>query len=126
LEKLSGEGLILVVDDEEVMRNMATDILQEFGYQAITANDGKQGLACFKKRRQEIKAVILDMAMPVMSGRDAYLEMRKIDTQVKVILASGFLKDERVQEILDLGVCGFIQKPYSVGSLMEELKKVLA
>ena len=125
LKKLSGKGVILVVDDGVVMRNMATDVLQEFGYQVITANDGKQGRAIFKERGREIQAVILDMAMPVMSGREAYLEMRKIDPEVKVILVSGFLQDARVQEILDLGVSGFIQKPYSVSRLMEELKGVL-
>jgi len=125
LKKFSGEGLILVIDDEAVMRNMATDILQEFGYRVITANDGKQGVALFKECQSEIQAVILDMAMPVMSGREAYLEMRKLNPEAKVILVSGFLQDARVQEILDLGVCGFVQKPYSVGRLMEELKCVL-
>ena len=125
LKKLSGEGLILVVDDEEVMLDMATEILHEFGYQVVTAENGRQGVEVFQERGQEVKAVILDMAMPVMSGKEAYLAIREIDPKAKVILVSGFLQDERVQEILDLGVCGFVQKPYSVRGLMDELKKVI-
>lgn len=125
LKSLSGEGLILIIDDEEIMREMATNILREFGYRTLTANDGKQGVALFREHQQETAAIILDMAMPVMSGKEAYLEIRKIDPSAKVLLASGFLQDERVQEILDLGVCGFVQKPYSVNRLVEELKTVL-
>ncbi len=125
LNQFSGEGLILVVDDEPVMREMATQILNEFGFQVITAADGQECVAIFKERKGEIRAVILDMAMPVMSGKEAYLGMQKIDPNVCVILVSGFLQDDRVQEILDLGVCGFVQKPYSVSNFMEELKGVL-
>lgn len=125
IEKFSGDGLILIVDDEEVMRTMAEDVLGEFGYRCITANNGAEGVALYKKHREEILAVILDMAMPVLSGKEAYIEMKKIDPKVKVILASGFLKDKRVQELLDLGVCGFVQKPYSVSRLMEELHKII-
>jgi PAS domain S-box-containing protein len=126
IKKLSGEGLILVVDDEELMRDMARNVLHEFGYRTITAENGREGVRLHAKHRKEIRAVILDMAMPVMSGKDAYIQMRKTDPQIKVILASGFLKDERVEEILALGVRGFVQKPYSVNRLMEELNRVTA
>jgi DNA-binding NtrC family response regulator len=125
LSRFSGEGLILVADDEPVMRDMAMQILTEFGFQVITAEDGEECISLFKERKEEIRAVILDMAMPVMSGKEAYLGMQKIDPDVCVILVSGFLQDDRVQEILDLGVCGFVQKPYSVSRFMDELKSVL-
>jgi CheY-like chemotaxis protein len=75
--------VILVIDDEAVMRNMATEILQEFGYRVVTADDGKQGVALFKEYQFEIQAVILDMAMPVMSGREAYLEMKKLNPEYR-------------------------------------------
>jgi YesN/AraC family two-component response regulator len=65
------------------------------------------------------------MAMPVMSGREAFVEMKKINPEVKVLLASGFRKDERVEEVLTLGVKDFLQKPYTLAGLAEAIKKVI-
>jgi CheY-like chemotaxis protein len=120
-----GSGLVLVADDELIMRKTAKGILTKLGYEVVFAEDGEQTVNVFKERYNEIRVVLLDMAMPKMSGREAYIEMKKICPELKVILISGFKKDKRIEEILGLGVNAFIQKPYSMITLAQEVKKVI-
>ena len=120
-----GTGLILVVDDDELVRSMAVEVLQTVGYTVLTAANGQEGVDLYRQHQGRIKAVLLDMAMPVMSGREAYIEMQKINPKVKVLLASGFRKDNRVDEILQLGIKDFLQKPYTITSLALAIRKVI-
>ena len=120
-----GEGLILVVDDDEIVREMAEGILEHLGYTVQTAENGKEGVELYRQLAPSITAVLLDMAMPVMSGREAFVEMKKINPEVRVLLASGFRQDERVEEVLKLGVKSFLQKPYTIASLAQAMKKVV-
>ncbi len=120
-----GSGLILVVDDEAIMRKTAKNILEKLGYQVIVAEDGDDGVKAFVERKSEVKAVLLDMSMPKMSGKDAYVEMKKADPNVKALLVSGFKKDERIDAALALGINGFVQKPYTMQVLAQEVKKLV-
>jgi len=120
-----GEGLILVVDDEEVLRETASSILEECGYHVITAEDGDEGVRVFQERHQEIAAVILDLVMPKKSGDKAYLEMKRVNHHLKVLLASGFRQDERVNLALAYGINGFIQKPYTMEKLAQAVADLL-
>ena len=120
-----GEGMILVVDDEEVMRRTASSILQKLGYTVITAEDGEEAVRVFSENYSQIMLVLLDLSMPKMSGSEAYTEMRKINPDVRAILVSGF-DDERVQATLSLGVNGYIKKPYAMVSLAQEVKRVIS
>jgi len=120
-----GEGVILVVDDDELVRSMAVDALQAVGYTVLTATNGQEGVDIYRQHQDSIKAVLLDMAMPVMSGREAFIEMQKINPAVKVLLASGFLKDNRVEEILSLGVKNFLHKPYTIDTLAPAINKII-
>jgi PAS domain S-box-containing protein len=120
-----GQGLILVVDDDDIVRGVAESILQTVGYTVLTAKNGREGVEKYREFADSILAVLLDMVMPVMSGREAFIEMKKINPQVKVLLASGFRKDERVEEILGLGVKDFLQKPYTITTLAQTMKKVI-
>jgi CheY-like chemotaxis protein len=121
-----GTGLILVADDELIMRKTAKGILVKLGYDVVFAEDGEQAVNVFRERHNEIRAVLLDMAMPKKSGREAYIEMKQIRPDLKVILISGFKKDKRIEEILGLGVNAFIQKPYSMITLAQEVKKAVS
>ncbi len=121
-----GSGLILVIDDEEIVRLMAESILAECGYAVILAENGREGIEKFTQESEEIKAVLLDMAMPGMSGKEVYTELKKIEPSVKVLLASGFRQDYRVDEVFKLGVNGFIQKPYSLVELSRKIKEIIA
>ncbi|PKL40643.1 MAG: hypothetical protein CVV44_03305 [Spirochaetae bacterium HGW-Spirochaetae-1] len=124
-EMIPGSGTILVIDDEEVMRTVAEGILMEAGYRVILAESGKTGLSLFKRHKKEIRAVILDMSMPVMSGLEVFQSLKNIVPEVKVLLASGYKQDERVQKVIDLGVTAFLQKPYSGRTLTEKLHEIL-
>ncbi len=119
-----GEGLILIVDDEEIMRTIASEILMSSGYSVIHAENGKICVDIFKEHHHEIKAVLLDMVMPEMSGKEAFIHLHDIDPDVKVILSSGFKHDERVTDLLNMGVKSFIQKPYTFKELAEEMHRV--
>jgi PAS domain S-box-containing protein len=120
-----GKGLILVIDDEEIMRQTAKSILEECGYDVLMAGNGEEGVELYKTNKEKITAVLLDMVMPKMSGKQAYIELAKINRDIKVLLASGFKQDGRVESILELGVNGFIQKPYSLMKLANSLHKVI-
>jgi PAS domain S-box-containing protein len=121
-----GSGLILVVDDEEVVRHTAKVILEECGYEVVLASDGAQAVDIFRQRHHEISAVLLDMVMPGMNGKDTFLAMRSIDENMKVLLSSGFRQDERVETVLRLGIRHFIQKPYTLQELSRAMQQVLA
>ncbi len=117
-----GEGCILVVDDEELVRDMAQALLQELGYTVLTAVDGPEGLRVFEEFKDFIDLVVLDMSMPGMNGRDTYLKMREVDPKVKAILSSGYGLASEVQEAINDGVLEFIHKPFQVNELSRVLE----
>ncbi len=123
-ELTRGEGLILVVDDEESIRMIAGGMLQASGYDVLFADNGQAGLEAFKENRSEIKAVLMDLAMPVLSGDEAFLQMREVDSDVKVLLSSGCASDPRIEKLLTKGLKGFIPKPFSIADLSEKIKEV--
>ncbi|HET7501416.1 MAG TPA: response regulator [Kofleriaceae bacterium] len=121
-----GSGLVLVVDDDNLVRKVLTSSLGSLGYKTIEATSGPQAIAIYRQRHAEIRAVVLDMVMPGMAGRETYLGLREIERNVAVLLMSGHTLNEQVQEILDLGVRSFVTKPYSIAMLataMAELTK---
>ncbi len=120
-----GSGTVLIIDDEALIRNTAQKILEECGYKVLTAENGIDGLQLFTTPGIHIDGVLLDMAMPHMSGRDVFIKMKEIDPTVPVILASGFKQDDRVQEVLSLGVKDFIQKPYTMYELSKKIKEII-
>jgi len=115
----TGEGLVLVIDDEEIMRITMKKMLQSAGYEVVLAENGEEGVAAYLENRGHISLVVLDMAMPKKSGRDVFYELKEHDPEVKVLLATGYMHDERSEEILKSGVKGFIQKPFSIYELSE-------
>jgi PAS domain S-box-containing protein len=124
-EHLEGSGLILVVEDEPIMRGVALKILKSSGYDVIMAQDGAEAIPLFKKHHQEIRLVLLDMLMPKKSGKEAYIEMRKINPDLKVLLNSGFRRDEMIEEVMKLGVSDFLEKPYTKMQLLRAVHNIL-
>ena len=121
-----GTGVILVVDDEKPLRQVAAGILEKAGYTAITAEDGQQALQIFTDQQESIEMVLLDMSMPVMSGIDVFTAIRDINPDIKVLVTSGFGLDGKVQKILDMGASNFISKPFNAESLTQKVKQVLS
>ena len=124
-EDLAGAGLILIVDDEEVVRNVARSSLERYGYQVLTAPDGSDGVEVFRRNASGISLVILDMTMPVMSGDEALEKMQKIRPDIKIILSSGYNEAETVGRFAGRGLAGFIQKPYTSSELAQKVKAAL-
>jgi len=120
-----GNGLILIVDDEESLRLTLKEILETCGYNVLLAEDGRQGLKIFSERCNEIKLILLDLAMPNMAGKESYIEMKKIFPAVKVLVISGFKRDQRVRDIMELGVSGFLSKPFTMAELSKKIAEVI-
>ena len=123
--ELKDSGLVLIIDDEKIIRDSASDMLLEIGYEVIVATNGREGIEQFNKYKNDIKFILLDMVMPEMSGKEAFIEIKKIKKDTKIILSSGFKQDQKVEDILELGVDGFIQKPYKYETLSEKIIEVL-
>ena len=124
-EMAGGQETILVIDDEDAIRQVAADILGSYGYRVRLASDGKEGISLFSRQFREIDMVILDMIMPRQGGRETFLELKRIDPNVRVLFSTGYSQNEKVNEILALGVRGFIQKPYQVRDLLAKVRDIL-
>ncbi len=121
-----GKGLILIIDDEDIIRRTARDMLTVCGYKVLTAPDGKTGREIFQEQWKEIDLVILDLIMPEKSGDQIFLAFKEINPAVRVLLASGFRKDQRVENALAAGVIAFMQKPYTIEVLSKSVAAALA
>lgn len=120
-----GHGTILIVDDEMIVREMAKSILEECGYDVILAEDGHSGVLQYIEHKDIIRAVLLDLLMPKMHGNEVFAKIKEVTPNVKVLMASGFINDERAQEALKMGVKSFIQKPYTFETLSSEIYNVI-
>lgn len=117
--------LILVIDDEEPVRDAALDILEYAGMRVLLASDGLQGVQIFSERHSEIDLVLLDLSMPGLNGEDTFRELKHIDENVRVALSSGYGPLEATQRFGEKGLVGFIQKPYKTDILIQEVRKLL-
>jgi two-component system cell cycle sensor histidine kinase/response regulator CckA len=122
---LGGEERILIVDDEPTIRTLLQDILTEMGYRVMSAAGGMEAIAQYGPDGGKFDLVILDMAMPGLSGKETFEKLKSIDPNVRVILSTGYSEDERARELLRLGVRAFVQKPYRVDDLAAAVRGVL-
>ncbi len=118
-------GTILVVDDEETIRETAAMMLEDMGFKTLLAGDGLEGVALYREHQNDIVAVLLDMTMPKLDGVGCFRELRRINRNVKVILSSGYSEQEATGRFSGKGLAGFIQKPYLPNLLEETLKRIL-
>ncbi|MFN2343462.1 MAG: response regulator, partial [Desulfonatronovibrio sp.] len=118
-------GMILIVDDEQMIRELAQEALEDLGYKTLTASDGDEALKIFKENHDRIDCVILDLMMPNLDGAATFEHLRKIDPHVKVILCSGYNEQEATQRFEGQGLAGFLHKPFRLSDLRQELEKVL-
>jgi CheY-like chemotaxis protein len=116
---------VVVVEDEAALRDVAFRMLTALGYQVETFASGPQALQYYEKHAANVDLVILDMVMPVMSGTETFAAMKRIQPDVKAILASGYSLDGDTQAVMDDGVRGFLQKPYRCETLADLLRRVL-
>ena len=121
-----GSGTVLVVDDEETLREVASFMLEDIGFTVITANDGMEAVSIYREYQNQIKLVLLDMTMPKMDGAGCFRELRNINPEVCVLLSSGYNEQDATTRFSGKGLAGFIQKPYSANDLRRKLEEILS
>jgi PAS domain S-box-containing protein len=120
-----GSETILLVDDEEFIRDLGSRILRRAGYKVITASNGKQALEVYQVRGDEISLIVLDLIMPEMGGKQCLGEILRVDPSAKAVIASGFSANGRTKDALAAGAKGFVNKPYDIRQLLEVIREVL-
>ncbi len=118
--RLKGKTALLV-DDEETVRAVGKDMLEELHMETVTAEDGREALALFKETPDKFDIIILDLTMPHMDGDATFKEMRRIRKDILVILSSGYNEQDLINRFVGRGFAGFIQKPYKIDELKEML-----
>ncbi|MBU5614181.1 hybrid sensor histidine kinase/response regulator [Geomonas azotofigens] len=120
-----GTGTVLLVDDEETVIGIGSEMLKELGFEVLTALDGREAVEVFKENRGRISAVLLDLTMPHLDGEQTFRELRLLDPEVKVIMSSGYNEQEVTQRFAGKGLTGFIQKPYKFSTLRSMISTLL-
>lgn len=116
---------VLVVDDEDPVRELCVDFLRIFGFRTLSASNGKEAVEIFRNHSDEIACVILDLTMPGLDGAGTFRELRRIRPDSRVILSSGYSEYEATAIFANQGLAGFIQKPYRIAVLQEKIQTVL-
>ena len=124
-EILKGYGTILLVDDEDMIIDVGKELLKKMGYKVLVTKSGKAAVELYEANKDEIDLVILDMIMPNMGGGDTYDKLKEVDSDIKVLLSSGYSVDGQATEILERGCNGFIQKPFNMIDLSQKIRKIL-
>lgn len=124
-ETLRGASRILVIDDEEMVAEMATEMLESLGYQVDVCRDGLEACAFYQESWRKVDLVLLDLIMPRLGGKDTFAALRAINPEARILLSSGFSVEGEAQGILELGAIGFLQKPYQKSELAQKLQEAL-
>jgi PAS domain S-box-containing protein len=121
----AGSGIILLVDDEDMIIRVGRQMLEALGYQVIEARSGKEAVEVYRENQDRIHVIILDVIMPDMDGSETFDLLKEIDPDVKVLLASGYSIDGKAGEILERGCHGFIQKPFDLNNLSTVISEIV-
>ena len=119
-----GAEVILVVDDEEIVRDIAKCILEDEGYDVLIAKDGLEAVELFRDYWREVAAVLLDVTMPGLDGAGTFLAMRSIRPDVRIVFSSGFDHETVIERFCQEPSVGFIQKPYRAAQLVGQLRSM--
>jgi len=122
---LKGTETVLLVDDENVITDVGQILLEKLGYKTLIARSGKETVKIYKKNKDKIDVVILDMIMPDMGGGETYNRLKEINPDIKVLLSSGYSLNDQATEILEQGCNGFIHKPYRSRELSQKIREIL-
>jgi CheY-like chemotaxis protein len=121
----SGSGTVLIVDDDKGVRNTLRMLLTPMGFDVLEARDGREAIEVFAAHSNAIAVVVLDLTMPVLGGREVFDELRAVRPGVRVILSSGYDKEETMRRFGAKGLAGFLRKPYTSADLAEKLSAAL-
>lgn|GEM_PF-483784 len=119
LPDIKGSGTILVVDDEEQVRNIAIRMLSRFGFDTLVASDGIEAIATVKQLPNGIDGILMDLSMPRMGGDQAVDKIREINPDIPIVISSGFSEDDISEKFKGRKIIGFIQKPFRTKDIIE-------
>ena len=122
----SATGTVLVVDDEAPVRILAQQVLEEFGFEVLTAEDGLKAVETYRRLGTSIDLILLDLTMPNMDGEQALRVIQELDPEVKVLLSSGYSRNETMKRFQGCRVAGFVAKPYEMQELLWEVRLALS
>jgi len=123
---IKGRGTVLLVDDEEMVLEAGEELLKHLGYDVLLAKNGRDALELYKKNQDKIDMVLLDMVMPMMGGGEAFDRIKEMNSNVKILLSSGYSLEGEAKEILKRGCDAFIQKPFQLGPLSQKIGEILS
>ncbi len=113
------------MDDEDFVRDLGQEILQQAGYKVIIAQTGKEALEIYRAKRGAISLVLLDLIMPEMSGRQCISEFLRLNPKAKILIISGYVSETGLKEALAVGAQGFVSKPFDVAKFLRQVRNVL-
>lgn len=119
-------GSLLLVDDEQLILEVASAMLKRLGYTVHVADSGEDALRIYREKGQVIDLVILDMVMPGVGGGEIFDRLKAMNPGIKVMLSSGYSLDGEASEIMARGCAGFIQKPFNLDQLSAKLAALLS
>jgi len=122
---VNGGETILLVDDEQLITDVGSAMLESLGYEVHTASSGFKAIELLKDKGKNIDMVILDLIMPEMDGEKTFTALRAIDSQIPVLLSSGYSMNGQASNIMEKGCNGFIQKPYNIAELSKKIREIL-
>ncbi len=119
-------GTILVADDEETVRLMVGKVLRQHGAIVLLAENGSQALEIYRQQQDQIDLILLDLTMPGLSGEEILLQLKQLKARQKIVLMSGYSEQETMQRCAELGVDGFISKPFEIFTVITKLQSLLS
>ena len=125
IEKIGRTGKVLFCDDDENIRNIGRKLLEKLGFSVLLASNGLEAINKFKKNKDQIVLVILDLTMPEMTGKEALIKLREITSDIPIIMSSGYNETEMADFFKSKSKVTFIQKPYSLLELKEAITTLL-
>jgi CheY-like chemotaxis protein len=122
---VTGKETILLVDDEELVRELGMRLLSRLGYTVLPAGEGLEAVALYEEKQKEISLVILDLIMPKMGGKQCLQRLLRINPLAKILIASGFSDAAKLDELIVAGAAGFVPKPFGREELSKAVRQAL-
>ena len=124
-ELAGGNETIMIVDDHETIWDFLIEALQELGYSVLLAENGVDAVEIYRENPGVVDLVLLDMIMPKCGGHETFYKIRELDPQAKILLSSGYVSENEIQDLLRQGACGFLSKPHRIAVVAQTIRDAL-
>lgn len=120
-----GDETILIVDDHETIWDFLIEALQRLGYSVLLAENGLDAVEIYRENPNEVDLVLLDMVMPKLGGHQTFYKIKELDPEAKILLSSGYVSEDEVNDLLEQGAKGFLPKPHRISKMAQEVRRIL-